>query len=143
MTRRWARARAMGVPLAQPASILSPLGHLGALRGRPLYLAYQAWARRYGPAFLIFFGKNPVVVLSGARRGRRPRRTRGCWARRGAARRGRSADPPPGPAGLQPILPGPCLPACAADPDLIRQVGLKQFVSFHDRPSFVSVPRNG
>ncbi|KAL4451808.1 hypothetical protein ABPG75_007470 [Micractinium tetrahymenae] len=82
---RW---RLRHLPLVQPLPFL--LGHLSNLRSKPIYLCYEEWARKYGGIFLIFFGKNPTVVLSA--------------------------------------------------PELIRQVAVKHFAKFHDRPSFVAFP---
>lgn len=86
LKNRW---RLRHIPLVRPLPFL--LGHLWTFQFTPLYICYQRWAQQYGPIFLVFFGKNPTVVLT--------------------------------------------------DPDLIRQVAVKYFAKFHDRPSFVAMPR--
>lgn len=78
------------IPLVMPLPFL--LGHMWTFVANPMYLCYEQWAKQYGGFFLVFFGKNPVVVLT--------------------------------------------------DPDLMRQVAVKHFAKFHDRPSFVPVPHN-
>ncbi|EFN55959.1 hypothetical protein CHLNCDRAFT_57715 [Chlorella variabilis] len=80
---RW---RLRHIPLVKPLPFL--LGHLLVFVRQPLHECYKRWAREYGSIFLVFFGKNPCVVLT--------------------------------------------------DPDLIRQVAVKHFAKFHDRPSILS-----
>lgn len=61
---RWAsRLRLRHIPLVRPMPFL--LGHLWSFRKKPMYLLYEEWARQYGGIFLVFFGKNPVVVIAG------------------------------------------------------------------------------
>lgn len=92
-----------------------------------MYLAYEEWQRRYGGIFLVFFGKNPVVVLSGAIAGAH-------GACRPGARGQLLERPPCRDADVHGVL------HCPADPSLIRQVAVKHFVKFHDRPSIVAMP---
>ena len=60
----WAdRLRMRHLPLVKPLPFW--LGHMWVFRRTPMYLCYERWMKQYGGLFLVFFGKNPVVVLSG------------------------------------------------------------------------------
>ena len=127
------RLRTAHIPLVRPLPWL--LGHMWTFRKTPMYLCYQRWQHEYGPIFLCFFGKNPVVVLSGAR----ARLARTGWV--AEERGGELGGPCIGTVPLNLNL-CCCCRCCsrAADPDLVRQVAVKQFVRFHDRPALVAVP---
>eukprot|EP00887_Chlorella_sp_A99_P007381 scaffold2.g7381.t1 len=56
------RLRLRHIPAAPLAAWL--LGHLQAFARRPMYLCYEAWSRQLGGIFLVFLGKEPVVVIS-------------------------------------------------------------------------------
>lgn len=66
------------------------LGQLAAFRHTPMYKLYQDYAQRWGSVYLIFIGKEPVVIVT--------------------------------------------------DPEIARDICVKRFSKFHDRPQLVSVP---
>lgn len=130
------------------------------------FVALQRWARQYGDCFVMFMGRQPLVVLSGGwgvGRGR-PRGARGAcgcgrrhppasghWGRAPSiGERAQFAWPAgctavrcaavscvmhrsPPPAALN--GPQPLPPPPVADPELIREAGMRGFRTFHDRPA--------
>lgn len=56
-----ARRRLAHLPGPPPRWLIGSLLHF---RGRPFHELYDGWARRYGPIFRVFIGKQPTVVIS-------------------------------------------------------------------------------